>query len=635
MQTTSVRPADKIIFRGVEIDYSRDARITAQGHDILADRYMIPGETSPQEAFARAATAFADNPQHAQRIYDYVSWGWFMFATPILSNGGTERGLPISCFLNHVEDSREGITGHYTETAWLSSVGGGVGGGWSSIRNSGVPTKHGSRSSGVIPFLHVSDALPLAFSQGVTRRGSYAAYLDISHPEIEEFILMRKPSGGDLNRKNLNLHHGVNVTDAFMEIIERCMFDATADDSWPLIDPHSGRTVRTVSAKTLWQSLIETRLATGEPYLYFIDAARRALPPTQTALGLVLRQSNLCSEITLATGRDILGKMRTAVCCLSSVNAATHDEWRHHPTFIEDLMRMLDNVLQHFIDKVRAKYPALEAAAYSAERERSVGLGLMGFHSYLQSMGLPFEGAMASSINRRLFKHLSEQSHAASLKLGTERGEAPDMAGTGHRFAHRLALAPNASSSLMWDTVTPSIEPARANVYTNKTLSGTVTVRNRYLDRFLRQHATGLFPYEGDKLAVSAECLAQRNAWVEAQWQSIIENKGSVQHLDWMASYDKDVFRTASEIDQMWIIQHAADRQPFICQSQSVNLFFNPGAPLAYMHAAHFAAWKRGMKSLYYLRSEAGSRAENLSKSAVQKALANATDENACLACEG
>ena len=619
------RPATKVFFRGVEIDYSRDERITKQGHDILADRYMVSEERSPQEAFARAAAAYADDPAHAQRIYDYVSWGWFMFATPVLSNGGTNRGLPISCFLNYVGDSREGLTGHYTETAWLSSVGGGVGGYWGDVRSSGTRTKHGSSSSGILPFMHVVDAEALAFRQGDTRRASYASYLDISHPEIEEFILMRKPSGGDLNRKNLNLHHGVNVTDDFMQIIERCMYDASADDSWNLIDPHSKRVTATVSAKALWQLLMETRLQTGEPYLYFIDTASRAMPDAQKALGLRLRQSNLCSEITLATGMDFNERMRTAVCCLSSVNAETFDEWRFHPTFVEDLCRMLDNVLSSFISKVREKYPALEAAAYSAEQERSIGLGLMGFHSYLQSNSIAFEGAIASSINRRMFKHLSEQATAASLKLGAERGEAPDMKGTGHRFAHRMALAPNASSSLMWDTVSPSIEPARANIYSNKTLSGTVVVRNKYLDRLIRKRGSDMFTGHG----------VPPDAWVDAQWASIAEAKGSCQHLDWMSDYDKAVFKTAAEIDQMWIIQHAADRQPFICQSQSVNLFFNPGTPIAYIHAAHFAAWKRGMKSLYYLRSEAASRAENLSASAVQKALANAVDTDACLACEG
>lgn len=625
----------------IAIDYSRDALLTAQGVEMLKDRYLVPGETSPQDAFARAAAIFADDQAHAQRLYDYASQLWFMFATPVLSNGGTARGLPISCFLNHVPDSREGIVAHYAENAWLSSVGGGIGGNWSEVRSSGTKTKHGSKSSGIIPFMHVVDSQMLAFSQGVTRRGSYAAYLDISHPEIEDFLLMRKPAGGDVNRKNLNLHHGVNIPDAFMEIIERCTRDENADDRWALIDPASKTVVRWVSAKALWQTIIETRLATGEPYLHFIDASNRALPDQLKALGLRVRQSNLCSEITLPTGVDTLGRMRTAVCCLSSINAEKFDEWSKDPLFVGDLVRMLDNVLQVFIDTVREKYPALENAAYSAERERSIGLGVMGFHAYLQRHGVPFESALAVSANHRIFRTIKTRAIAESRKLAVERGEAPDMAGTGMRHAHLMSLAPNASSSLLCGETSPSIEPYAANAFMQKTLSGSTMVRNRYLHDLLERQYFSLFPpeyplTESGMAEESDKCVR----WIDDQFSDIAAHQGSVQHLAYLSDDEKDVFKTAAEIDQMWIIEHAADRQLYICQAQSVNVFFPPETPIAYMHAVHFAAWKRGLKSLYYLRSMAISRAENITASIqpsalAAKALKASVEEDACLACEG
>lgn len=600
----------------VQIDLSRDGLLTEHGLAVLADRYLVEGETSPQQAFARAATAFADDEAHAQRLYDYVSRQWFMFATPLLSNGGTKRGLPISCFLNYVPDSRRGLNDHYNENAWLSSVGGGIGGYWGGVRSAGAKTRHGSASSGIIPFMHIVDSQVMAFSQGVTRRGSYAAYLDISHPEIEEFITMRKPSGGDINRKNLNLHHGVNIPDAFMELIEASMYDADADDSWPLIDPHTKQVVRTVSARALWEQLILTRLATGEPYLHFIDASNRALPLPLQKRGLRVNQSNLCSEITLPTNED-----RTAVCCLSSVNLEKFDEWKDDPRFIGDLIRMLDNVLQVFIDTVREEYPDLEKAAYSAEMERSLGLGAMGFHAYLQSKMIPIDSPMAVGVNKRIFSRIKEQAVAESRKLAAERGEAPDMQGTSLRNAHLIALAPNASSSIICGGTSPSIEPYRANAYMEKTLSGSKLSKNRYLERLIKKKALELF----------AEPAATQ--WAELQWEKIVSDKGSVQNLECLSDHEKAVFRTGIEVDQMALIQLAADRTPYICQAQSLNLFFPANASVLEIHAAHFAAWKRGLKSLYYLRSEAISRAENVTTKIKASDLIAAAMTDECLAC--
>lgn len=607
----------------VQIDLARDELLTEHGLSVLEDRYLVEGETSPQQAFTRAAIAFADDEAHAQRLYDYVSRHWFMFATPVLSNGGTKRGLPISCFLNFVPDSRRGLNAHYDENAWLSSVGGGVGGYWGAVRSAGARTRHGSASSGIIPFMHIVDSQMLAFSQGVTRRGSYAAYLDISHPEIEEFIGMRKPAGGDTNRKNLNLHHGVNIPDRFMEIIEASMFDASADDSWPLVDPHSGKVVKVVSARALWEQLILTRLATGEPYIHFIDASNRALPAPLQKLGLKVHQSNLCTEIMLPTSED-----RTAVCCLSSVNAEKFDEWKDHPRFIGDLVRMLDNVLTVFIDTVRESYPELEKAAYSAERERSLGLGLMGFHSYLQSKMIAIDSPMAVGLNKRMFRHLNEQAVIESQLLGLERGEAPDMAGTGMRNAHLIALAPNASSSIICGGTSPSIEPYRANAYMEKTLSGSKLAKNRHLE-------TLLWSKVPEQFASAEEINEQGPAWVAAQWEQIVSDKGSVQNLECLSDWEKSVFKTAIEIDQMALIQLAADRQEFVCQGQSVNLFFPANASITEIHAAHFASWKRGMKSLYYLRSEAINRAENVSTKVAARSAMLAAVTDTCLACEG
>ena len=605
----------------IAVDPDRDAGLSPFAVATLQDRYLLKHERSPQEAFGRAAVAFADGEDHAKRLYEYVSRGWFMFATPVLSNAPLRlswgdrfeerfegrrfapfRGMPISCFLNYVPDSREGLTAHYTENAWLSSVGGGVGGYWGAIRSNGTETKAGSKSSGLMPFMKVVDAEVMAFAQGVTRRASYAAYVDIAHPEIVEFLEMRKPTGGDANRKCLNLHHGVNIPDAFMEIIEACMKDPGADDSWPLVDPHSQRVVETVSAKDLWQRILEMRAQTGEPYLHFIDASNRALPSAQRDAGLRVHQSNLCSEITLPTNEE-----RTAVCCLSSVNLEKFDDWSKAPAFIEDLIRMLDNVLEFFI---RNAPDTLGKARYSAMMERSVGLGAMGFHSLLQSKGIPFESALATSVNRQVFGHIAREARATTLKLAQERGPCPDAKGEMRRNMHLTAIAPNASSSILCGT-SASIEPERANAFTQKTQSGSWLVRNRHLGAVLEQYG--------------------RND--EDTWQSIILNKGSVQHLAFLSEHEKDVFKTAMEIDQRWIIEHAAQRGEFIDQSQSVNLFFPADAQISYLHYVHFLAWKQGLKSLYYLRSEAVKRADAVSIKFDRVAMENT--EAVCLSCEG
>lgn len=586
----------------VKIDYSKDSLLDEFAVATLKDRYMIAGENSPQEAFARAAEAFADNEAHAQRLYDYVSNLWFMFATPVLSNGGTSRGLPISCFLNYIDDSREGITDHYVENAFLSSFGGGIGGGWSDVRSQGTPTSKGSESTGVIPFVKVVDAEMLAFSQGVTRRGSYAAYLRIDHPEIEEFLDVRKPTGGDVNRKSTNLHHGVIIPDRFMECIHSASKVTGYDDSWDLVDPHTGRTKRTISARALWVKLLQNRMETGEPYIMFEDAVDAELPDFQKDKGLKVNHSNLCSEITLATNDE-----RTAVCCLSSVNLEYFDEWEKHPAFIPDLIRMLDNVLTDFIEKAPDQ---LHKAKFSAMRERSLGLGAMGFHAYLQKNNLPFESAQATGTNLRMFSHIKEKAVITTRKLAVEKGACPDDDSCTVRNAHLLAIAPNASSSIICGNTSPSIEPFRANAFTQKTKSGSNLMKNKFLEEVLEQ-------YESN---------------TEETWKGIVTNKGSVQHLEFLSEWEKNVFKTAVEINQSWIIDHAAHRQEYICQSQSLNMFFPPDVNKADLHNAHMLAWARNLKTLYYLRSEAISRADVVSDQVKREILFEQSD---CLACEG
>ena len=589
----------------MQLSYNRDNYLSEFSFKTLQDRYLIEGEKSPQDAFARAAMAFADDEAHAQRLYDYASQLWFMFSTPILSNGGTKRGLPISCFLNYADDSRTGITDHYVENAFLSSVGGGIGGCWSGVRSVGSKTSNGSESTGVIPFMKVVDAEMLAFSQGVTRRGSYAAYLHMSHPEIEEFLDVRKPTGGDVNRKSVNLHHGVVIPDRFMELIEGATMHENFDDSWELIDPHSGKVTKTVSAKTLWVKLIQNRVETGEPYIMFENTVQDALPEFQKNLGLQVHHSNLCSEITLPTDAS-----RTAVCCLSSVNLEEYDSWKDNDMFIPDLVRMLDNVLEYFIQNAP---PELSRAVYSAQRERSIGLGAMGFHAYLQRHNLPFESAIAKGKNLAMFKRIKEEAVRASQQLAKERGECPDGIGSGMRNAHLLAIAPNASSSIICGNTSPSIEPYRANAFTQKTKSGTSLLKNEYLESVLQD------------LGMDTDEV----------WKSIITNGGSVQHLDFLDEWTKDVFKTAVEIDQRWVIDFAADRQQYICQSQSLNVFFPANVSKQELHAIHMQAWKRKVKTLYYLRSEAYKRAETVSDEVLRQRIFDSLDENACLACEG
>jgi len=580
----------------LNIDISKDEMLPKNAVDILRDRYMLPEEISPQESFARACMAFADNKAHAERLYKYVSNLWFMFASPLLSNGGTDRGLPISCFLNYVPDSRTGLAEHYTENIWLSSMGGGIGGYWGHIRSQGQSTSKGNKTTGVIPFMHVVDSQMVAFNQGSTRRGSYASYMDISHPEIIEFMEMRKPSGGDINRKNLNLHHGVVVSDKFMKAVE-------GDLDWDLIDPNSKDIVKTVKARTLWIKLLETRVATGEPYIMFGDTVQRGLPKELKAKGLKVHQSNLCSEITLPTAED-----RTAVCCLSSLNLEYFDEWSQDEMFIEDIVRMLDNTLDSFIKSAPS---TMWRAVKSAQSERSIGLGTMGFHSYLQKIGIALQSPMSMGPNMKIFKHIKKKCDNANYLLGKEKGEAPDMKGTGKRFSHMTAIAPNASSSVICGNTSPSIEPLRANAFSQKTLSGSFLLKNKYLEQLL------------EKKGMNTKDV----------WSSIITSGGSVQHLDFLNAHEKNVYKTAIEIDQAWLVDLAAERQKYICQAQSLNLFFPPDADVRRLNSVHKRAWTKGLKTLYYLRSEAIKRAENVSIKVERQVRAD-SNEDECVMCQ-
>ncbi|MFN3370692.1 MAG: ribonucleoside-diphosphate reductase subunit alpha [Sphingomonadaceae bacterium] len=555
----------------------RDALLTEFGKETLRDRYLLPGEGC-QDLFARVAAAYADDAEHAQRLYDYISNLWFMPATPVLSNGGTGRGLPISCYLNSVSDSLEGIVGTWNENVWLAARGGGIGTYWGRVRGIGEPVGLNGKTSGIIPFVRVMDSLTLAISQGSLRRGSAAVYLDISHPEIEEFLEIRKPSG-DFNRKALNLHHGVLVTDAFMEAVK-------AGEPFDLVSPKTGEKRGQVDARALFQKLVETRLATGEPYIIFIDHVNRNMPRHQRELGLKVSTSNLCSEITLPTGPDHLGNDRTAVCCLSSLNFETWDQWHSDERFIEDVMRFLDNVLTDYIDRAP---PEMARAKYSAMRERSVGLGVMGLHSFFQARGIPFESALAKSWNLKLFRHIRERVDAASMLLAAERGPCPDAADRGvmERFSCKMAIAPTASISIICGGTSACIEPIPANIYTHKTLSGSFVVKNPYLEKLLVEKA--------------------KNS--DAVWNAILERGGSVQHLDFLSAEEKDVFKTAFEIDQRWLLELAGDRTPYIDQAQSLNLFIPADVEKWDLLMLHFRAWELGIKSLYYLRSKSIQRA--------------------------
>ena len=599
--------SNKNNYMDIEIDYSRDSLFDELGMKRLKDSYMLDSETSPQQRFAYVSKTFASNSGHAQRLYDYSSRHWLSYSTPILSIGRSKHGLPISCFLPYLHDTAEGLVDCLSEVNWLSMLGGGIGIGVG-IRSSD------EKSTGVMPHLKIYDASSLAYRQGKTRRGSYAAYLDISHPDIVMFMDMRKPTG-DPNMRTLNLHHGVNITDDFMQIIEKCMLDPDADDSWDLVDPHSKEVRETVSARELWQKILETRMLTGEPYIHFIDTSNKHLPEWQKKNGLKIRQSNLCSEIVLPTDEK-----RTAVCCLSSLNLEYYDEWKNNKQFLRDVAEMLDNVLEYFISHAPN---TIKRAKYSAMRERSIGIGALGFHAYLQKNNIPWETPMAIGANKKMFKHISEGLTKANFELGSERGEAPDAKGTGRRFCHMMAVAPNASSSIIMGNTSPSVEPYRANAYRQDTLSGASFYKNKYLDKIIKEASES--PDQID---------------YEATWSSIIANDGSVQHLEWMSNWVKDVFKTSMEIDQRWIIEHAADRQEHIDQAQSINLFFRPNINIKYLHAVHFLAWKRGLKTLYYCRSEKIGKADKVAKKIERQIIEEIdikqlTEGEACLACEG
>lgn len=595
LPTPATRPAPRRAWRdALRLEPRRDRLLTDFGKQTLRDRYLLPGERY-QDLFARVACAYADDLPHAQRLYDAMSRLWFMPATPILSNGGTARGLPISCFLNSVPDSLAGIVDTWTENVHLAANGGGIGSYWGAVRAIGEPVGGSGATSGIIPFIRVMDSLTLAISQGSLRRGSAAVYLDIHHPEIEEFLEIRKASG-DFNRKSLNLHHAINISDAFMEAVRD-------DRPFALRSPKTGAVTREVNARALWQRVLETRLQTGEPYLLFTDTVNRALPKHLRAAGLTVSGSNLCSEITLPTGRDHHGRARTAVCCLASLNAETWDQWHDRPRLVEDVLRFLDNVLGDFITNAP---PEMAQAAYSAWRERSVGLGLMGFHAFLQARDVPFESALAKSWNLKMFRKIRRDADAASVRLAEERGPCPDAAEQGikARFSHKLAIAPTASISIICGGTSACIEPIPANIYTHKTLSGSLSVRNPHLQRR----------------------LAEKGADTQAVWQSILAHDGSVQHLDMLDDDEKAVFRTAFEIDPRWIIELAADRAPLLCQSQSVNLFLPSDIDKWDLHMLHWRAWELGLKSLYYCRSKSVRRAGFAGNTA--------TDYDDCLACQ-
>ena len=589
---------------GIKIDLEKDKLFDELGIKRLKESYMKDDETSPQHRFAFVSKTFGSNIEHAQRLYNYASNHWLSYSTPILSFGRSKRGLPISCFLNFIEDTAEGLVENLSETNWLSMLGGGVGIGFG-IRSAD------DKSTGVMPHLKIYDSSSLAYRQGRTRRGSYAAYLDISHPDIISFLEMRKPTG-DPNVRCLNLHHGINITDDFMKIIENCMVDANANDDWNLIDPNTKDIREVMSAKHLWQMIMELRMHTGEPYLHFIDTSNRMLPNFLKERGLKINQSNLCSEIILPTNEQ-----RTAVCCLSSLNLEYYDDWKNNPYFLRDVAEMLDNVLQYFIDNAP---DTISRARYSAERERSIGVGALGFHAYLQRNRIAFEGVMAKVANNRIFKHIKEGLDCANLELGAERGEAPDAIGTGRRFSHTCAIAPNASSSIIMGNTSPSIEPYRANAYRQDTLSGSFLNKNRHLDSLLHEK-------------VSSQELPD-------VWSSIIANDGSIQHLNILSQEEKDIFKTSMEIDQRWIIELASDRQQYIDQSQSLNLFFRPDAHIKYVHAMHFMAWKKGVKTLYYCRSEKIGKADKVSKR-IEREVIKELDMTQiaqgidCIACEG
>jgi ribonucleoside-diphosphate reductase alpha chain len=595
---------------GILMDLSRDSFFDELGLRRLKDSYMRSDESSPQERFAYVSAQFASDAEHAQRLYEYSSKHWLSYSTPILSFGRNAKGMPISCFLNYLEDTADGLVNNLSETCWLSMIGGGVG---IHVAIRGCDEK----SVGVMPHLKVYDAASLAYKQGTTRRGSFAAYLPIDHPDIIQFIEMRKPTG-DQNMRTLNLNHAISISDKFMELIERCMLDPNADDTWELIQPNNGKVVETVSARELWQRILEIRMQTGEPYLWFNDTANRALPDYQKAKGLKIHGSNLCSEISLVTSPE-----RTAVCCLSSVNLEYWDDWKDNKQFLPDILEMLDNVLTYFIENAPE---TIERARYSAMRERSVGVGALGFHALLQKKNIAFESVLAKSLNIQIFSNIRTQLDEANVALAEKRGPCPDAADAGvmKRLTHVMAIAPNASSSIIMGNTSPSIEPYAANAYRQDTSSGAYLTKNRFLDEIIKK-----------------ESAKHGEGWYEDTWASIIANDGSVQHLDWMDENTKWVYKTAFEIDQRWIIEHAADRQAYVDQAQSVNLFLLPDVNIKYLHAVHFMAWKKGLKSLYYCRSTKLRKADRVGQSVERKRIedeidmASLAEGNECIACEG
>ena len=576
----------------IKIDRAKDSKLTNFGKATLKDRYLGHNE-SFQDLFARVASSYADDNLHAQRIYNYISNLWFMPATPVLSNGGTKRGLPISCFLNEASDSLNGILDLWSENVWLAAKGGGIGSYWGNLRSIGEKIGKVGKTSGIIPFIKVMDSLTMAISQGSLRRGSAACYLPIDHPEIEEFIEMRRPTGGDPNRKALNLHHGVLVSDAFMRAVE-------TDEQWALKSPADGTVQQTISARNLWIRLLTARIETGEPYIIYIDTVNRQIPQHHKLANLTVKTSNLCSEITLPTGIDKNGRDRTAVCCLSSLNLEKYDEWKDDNVMINDVMRFLDNVLTDFIKRAPEQF---DDAKYSAEKERSVGLGVMGFHSYLQQHSIPLESVMSKAWNKKIFKHIQEHVDQASKDLADERGACPDAADYGYneRFSNKTAIAPTASISIICGGASPGVEPVAANSYTHKTLSGSFNVRNRYLVELLEKHGKN----------------------TDDVWSGITTNQGSVSHLDFLTDLEKDVFKTAFELDQKWIIELSGDRTPFISQAQSINLFVPADIHKRELHKIHFDAWKKGLKSLYYCRSKSIQRAENVNDTKATDITAN------------
>ena len=571
----------------IKIDRSRDKLLTDFGKAVLKDRYLLEGEDY-QDLFARVASHYADNQKHADLIYDYMSKLWFMPATPILSNGGTDRGLPISCFLNETSDSLEGIVKLWNENIWLASRGGGIGSYWGNVRSINETVRGNGKTSGIIPFLKVQDSMTLAISQGSLRRGSSAVYLPIDHPEIEEFIDLRRPTGGDVNRRALNIHHGLTIPDAFMEAVEK-------NKGWELISPLTKKVVSTVSARELWSKVLTTRIETGEPYLLFVDTVNKHIPEHHKKLDLKVKTSNLCAEITLPTGLDHLGNERTAVCCLSSLNLENYQQWKDDPDFITNIMRFLDNVLEDFIQTAP---DTMSRAVYSASRERSIGLGVMGLHSFLQAQNVPMESVMAKVWNKKIFEHIEEEANKASILLAKERGACPDAEEVGikERFSNKTSIAPTASISIICGNSSPGIEPYAANSFTQKTLTGSFTVKNKNLMKLLKEKG-----FNDDQV-----------------WSSISTHEGSVQHLTFLTDHEKEVFKTAYEIDQNWIIELAADRTPHISQSQSLNIFIPGNVSKQYLHDIHFKAWKKGIKSAYYARSTSIQRADKVSHTVTQ-----------------